>query len=615
VSVAAALKSRGGAIAAVAIVFLAVFFALAGPSWGLALYRLLQDGGCSLLWLAAAGGMGFYVLKLFRIRTDNSLQLVTSVALGLGLVSLIVLGLGLAGLLARAVAIALLAAGDVLALIAIYPPAKTFDLSAWLREPAEFGWLWIAPAAVAGVATLAACFPPGLLWGDEPNGYDVVEYHLQVPREWYEAGRIIPLHHNVFSYFPFNVEMHYLLAMHLHGGFWAPWSAMYLAQMMHLAFCALAVWAVYALLGGGLRGVACAVLMAAVPWCGLLAPIAYNEGGTLLFGVLAVGWALRGKSLRDAILAGAFAGFAAGTKLSVAPAICIAVPIAVLIAAPRRLGSAGAFILMAALAVSPWLIRNAAWTGNPVFPEAMTALGHAHFTPVQVERWDRAYWPDPKYRTSLGRERAAWNEVLADERFGWVLFPLAVAATVIARKNRAAIALAFLLLFQLLVWMCFTHLQSRFMTIAIPIAALLVGQAQSRSWLAIAAASGLCLSIFSVYLLTEKLGKYLETDHTTQPLIGRESFEGFRMIDTRQLQPDQVLNLVGDGCAFWYQLPMSRLHYKTVFDVDTSDPGKSAEQAWLAGMPVGPNVVIWRDMPELDRLERTYYGFSNLPGN
>src|SRR5208337_2754538 len=101
------------------------------------------------------------------------------------------------------------------------------------------------------VVTLAACFPPGILWGDEPNGYDVVEYHLQVPREWFEAGRILPLHHNVFSFFPFNVEMHYLLAMFLHDG---PWAGMYLAQMMHVGFCLMAAWAVFALAGGGRRG-------------------------------------------------------------------------------------------------------------------------------------------------------------------------------------------------------------------------------------------------------------------------------------------------------------------------------------------------------------------------
>src|SRR5205823_9322486 len=105
-------------------------------------------------------------------------------------------------------------------------------------------WLWLLVVPFFAIAVVGALMPPGVLWKDEPHYYDVIEYHLQVPREWYEAGRIVPLHHNVFSFFPFNVEMHYLLAMHLRGG---PWAGMYLAQFMHGAFIFLTVLAVYAL--------------------------------------------------------------------------------------------------------------------------------------------------------------------------------------------------------------------------------------------------------------------------------------------------------------------------------------------------------------------------------
>ena len=54
---------------------------------------------------------------------------------------------------------------------------------------------------------------------------------------------------------------------------------------------------------------------------------------------------------------------------------------------------------------------------------------------------------------------------------------------------------------------------------------------------------------------------------------------------------------------------MSRLHYKTVFDVDTSDPNQSIDRAWLAGMP--KNAVVWRDNEELKRFARTYYGIKS----
>ena len=54
----------------------------------------------------------------------------------------------------------------------------------------------------------------------------------------YDAGRIVPLRHNAFSFFPFNVETHYLLAMHLEGG---PYEGMYLCQLMHLSLMVLVV--------------------------------------------------------------------------------------------------------------------------------------------------------------------------------------------------------------------------------------------------------------------------------------------------------------------------------------------------------------------------------------
>ncbi len=612
---AAILKSRAAAIIAGAIVFLALFFGLAGPSWQLANYRLMQDGGCAILWLISVGGFGWIAWRILKPRemVITSLAGATCVALGIGMTSLAILGLGLAGLLNHAWASGIIGIGAMIGIAVLYIRGKKWNVTPWLAEPAGWRFAWIAAAAVAGVVILAAFFPPGILWGDEPNGYDVLEYHLQIPREWYEAGRIIPLHHNVFSYFPFNVEMQYLLAMHLHGGSWAPWASMYLAQLMHAAMCAAAAWAVYGLAGGGKRGIAAGLLTVAVPWTGLLAPVAYNEGGTLLFGILAIGWAIRASRVREFLIAGLMAGFAAGTKLSVVPLIFAGVPIVVLIgrrAAWRNLiAGCVIYILVALLALSPWLIRNWKWAGNPVFPEAMSVLGKAHFSNVQVERWREAYWPDKDHRSATGRLAALWEQVLADWRYGYVLLPLAVAAVVLARKNRTTICLATLLLTQSGFWLCFTHLQSRFMVIAIPISALLI--VQYEDFVAVGLVAALAIACFSCSMLIYKMGKYLKLDHVTVALIGRENLEGISMLDTRQLKDNQSIDLVGDAAVFWYQIPMSRLHYKTVFDVDTSDPNQSIEQAWLAGMP--KDAMAWPDLPELRRFSQTYFGIELKP--
>ena len=67
------------------------------------------------------------------------------------------------------------------------------------------------------LAILATCLPPGILWAEEGSGYDVLEYHLAVPRAFHERGSITFLPHNVYSNFPLASEMLLLLMMTLHG--------------------------------------------------------------------------------------------------------------------------------------------------------------------------------------------------------------------------------------------------------------------------------------------------------------------------------------------------------------------------------------------------------------
>ena len=431
--------------------------------------------------------------------------------------SLAILVLGLIGWMNQWWAFGIVGTGAAIAVILLFARNRNRNLAPWVTEPAGWGWLWIAAAAVAGVVTLAAFFPPGLLWGDEPNGYDVVEYHLQVPREWYEAGRIIPLHHNVFSYFPFNVEMQYLLAMWLHGGSRGPWAGMYLAQLMHTAICGVAAWAVYGLAGGGKRGIVAGLITAAIPWTGLLAAVSYNDGGTLLFGILAIGWAIREPRLApisdrrsdggirngDQAVGGSTSARGAGRHLP----------------GKKYLVGCVLYLAMGLLVLSPWLIRNWQWTGNPVFPEAMSVFGKGDFSGVQAERWRQAYLPDVAYRSPAGRIRALWDQVVADWRYGYVLLPLGCAAVILTRKNPATICLAILLIVQTGFWLCFTHLQSRFMVMIIPMIALLIAQYESQRLDGVCTVIAVGLACFSIAMLIGKMTRYLQTDHDKVSLI------------------------------------------------------------------------------------------------
>ena len=149
--------------------------------------------------------------------------------------------------------------------------------------------------------TVAAMLPPYLLWTpDEPHGYDAVEYHLQGPlREVVrEAGRIVPLHHNVFSYLPFNVEMHYLLAdaptRRSLGGH------AYRAVFVHAAFIALSILAAGERSPGDWAKSRIAPVVADIDDRRHPAMLTRNwvqrdrlrGSGFLFFGVLSIGWTL-----------------------------------------------------------------------------------------------------------------------------------------------------------------------------------------------------------------------------------------------------------------------------------------------------------------------------------
>src|SRR5262249_31990042 len=157
-------------------------------------------------------------LRVLRVEYHPSLRASVASGFGLGALSLITLILGWIGFLNHWSAIAIVGVPGVYSILTLYRARGA--ASGWLRERATWGWMMLLLAPLLGIALVAALVPPGILWGDEPHGYDVVEYHLQLPREWLEMGRVAPLTHNVFSYFPMNVEMNYLLAMHLRGGPW-----------------------------------------------------------------------------------------------------------------------------------------------------------------------------------------------------------------------------------------------------------------------------------------------------------------------------------------------------------------------------------------------------------
>lgn len=589
---------------------------------------ILTDGVVALAWIAAATLLGGGILRLCRISAEPLLFWTTSAGIGLGLFSLLMLGLGLAGGVSRGAVFSLMIVGSVGGGGIVWRRRDRAIRFALL--PDQSRWLFVLTAPFLAISLVGACLPAMFLWkpGD-PHPYDVVSYHLQVPREWYELGRIVPLAHNVFSYFPFNSEMHDLAAMYLQGG---PVAGMYTSQFLSVGFSILLLLAIYAAASSGdsrIGRILSVLLSASLPWVVMLGCVAYVESLLMLFSALSVAWATRavrsdGAAVVPSLaIAGIFAGFAAGTKIIAAPMLIVALPVALVLSAAvfrsaesirmkRLLVGCGAFLFAATLAVSPWLVRNVVWTGNPIFPVAMSTLGHGTFSPDQTERFRNAHVAPESKSSVTSRFGTFGSEVVTSWQYGLILWPLAIAAAMQRRKRIETWVCIFLLIGMAGVWIFATHLMGRFFVIAIPIASILIAQID---WGRARAAGITMVAIFA--------GISFWNVHTRFADVAGYGRNGlFGLLDFRPLLAEELgpvmdrstgaVVLAGDAKAFLYPIPMSRLRYRVVFDlnftgVDITSP-RQMLGAWagasLDSLP--PDSVIYVDPMEWKRLSDSY---------
>jgi hypothetical protein len=620
-------------LAAAAIILLLMIVGYAQERWLAVVTLLLTDGLIVVAWVVSAWALGERLLTTTKATTGSGpFRFASGAALGLGLMSLVALGLGLAGALNR-----LTAVGTVLLGPGLWAPGvirwvrsrSDVPVEAWVREPLGGQWLLLLVAPLFAMMVIGASILPGVLWKpSDPHPYDAMEYHLQGPREWYEAGRIVELPHNVYTYFPFGVEMHYLMAMHLRGG---PWRAMYQCQFLSVAWVLLTGMAVY----GAVRGTApdyrappavasaANVLAIATPWMVMLGAVAYTESALALYAVLTVAWALRaarvgGRERTRAIaIAGAMAGFACGVKYTAFPMVVGATLagvglLAILSREVKAWATAAAMFTALAIVIwSPWLVRNAVWTRNPVFPLAMAQLGHGHYDAVQVERFRIAHSPPERLRPIFARVSHSWREVWSSRQYGWLFWPTILAALALSIRHREAWLIAGFLLAVLLIWLFFTHLLGRFLVLSLPVAALAIGVVRARGWVIVSSTAAAVLTVVSMIVVFGELGRYYE-----QTQVGLFGLDDPRWLMGEELRsdlerPGQTVHLVGDAQAFLYMTPTSRLKYRTVFDL----PGdaKDMYEAWL-GVPRERafGLIVLNPM-EVERLSRTYLKVPGLP--
>lgn len=422
---------------------------------------------------------------------SESQKTLAGATLGMGMLSLGGFALGAAGLYKPWAASLLLGLLWLAGYAELKPALESLapDRSLLRERP-----LAAAAIALPLLAALWMCLVP-------PHQYDSLVYHLALPQAYIREGRLFAPPGIVYAHFPQNGEMLFTLALLLGSDL--------LAQMYVWLATALSVWWIFAL--GRREAPMSAVLLAAFftathPAVLLMSSTTYVEPLVMLWITaaalsferwrgLSAGGATRGWLVLSAI----FTGLALGTKYYAGiGALVFGLRLLWAWAADRRRERAGDLLIFTGIVTAlfaPWLVKNWVFVRNPFFPFLYKWFENAGtgWTAELAEGYFRVL-------TEYGHVGGIWHslislpvlmidnplrygggmDVLGDLGWDLVLWLLPLGAWA-ASKNRA---LAGLLLFCFLwgvAWFS-SALVLRFLTVLIPLLALLGACGLARLW-------------------------------------------------------------------------------------------------------------------------------------
>ena len=472
--------------------------------------RLPMIGGAALI-LAAAWGLGHLLLRAVRLErtVDSPLpdvcaeRTVFAFGLGLSALSLLMLGFGYWGIMQPGIWRGLLGGcfiGEVLLQI-IPQTRRSFARVNQVDRPGRL-LRWSILLAVG-------CFLTCMFFGalSRPNDFDVCEYHLQGPKEFFLAGQVQMLPHNVYTSFPFLTEMLSLLGMVVCNNWFVGALAGKLVLMTFAPLTALGAYAAGRRWFGSLAGWLAALVLLSAPWTYRISIIAYAEGGLsfyLMATTLAVGiWMEKSdwQKTRPAfssrvLLIGLLAGSSMATKYPglvsvVFPAAVVVFGVIILQRGQRLVAALPRgtvmFTLGVVLAVGPWLLKNFHETGNPVYPLLYSVFGATDWDDEVEARWKKAHSPDHHKLDDIP-QRAMEVSLTSDwlSPLFYAFAPLALCGGLTTRRKNERLRVAVLLwmfaMWLFASWWVLTHRLDRFWVPMLPVVSLLAGA--GAAWLA-----------------------------------------------------------------------------------------------------------------------------------
>ena len=298
-----------------------------------------------------------------------SMDLAYRAGLALGGLSLAVFFLGVTGQLSPAflVIVLAIAVGSF-----IYSSRKVSLQGLKDFSPAENAEKFLLAACVLSILLI---LPLALM---PPSVRDELIQHLALPKLYINEGRIWEIKHIGFSYLPQNIDLLYLIPLAL-GSDIAP-------RLIHLLFAVLTAGLVYSFIlprAGRLYGLAGFAIYMTTPLVFNLSRMAYIDHGAAFFSMLSFMSALRYRdegSTKWLALSAVAMGLGLGAKYNLLISFFL-IGLFITAVSYKKYGIAGAikksilFAVVALAVLSPWLIRNYAWTGSPLYPLFETAAG------------------------------------------------------------------------------------------------------------------------------------------------------------------------------------------------------------------------------------------------
>ena len=587
--------------------------------------------------LAGVWGLGHLLLRALKLRSWFRLLEKSVFAYGLGIsgVSLLVLG---TGLLARTMPGAL--SGEALGIsLFIFAMAefaiRWFPGRAAMQTPdgqdsssadkpsrtgseSGFDWRHLGEVLLRGqipfgilarglVSLTITLFLIAMALGAmlPSRDFDVKEYHIQGPKEWFLNGAIEMLPHNVYTSFPFLTEMFHLLGMELSGDWYLGALAGKLVLMTFAPLTGLAVFAAADRLFDRKAAWAAMLIHLTTPWTYRISIIAYAEGGLTFFlmaTVLAV--IIRVQSQTDktsrtgattlvagrlTLLTGLLAGSAMACKYpGLLSVVCPAATVLLLLEwksqqdaplARRVTKMLIVFGIGCGVAIGPWLLKNLYETGNPVYPLMNSVFHGIDWTPTLEANWKRAH--SPSHHQPFDLLVKFYDVTLKSDWLSPLLFSLAPLALLTRWKRHLIGSLWLYVGFLFLSWWVLTHRLDRFWIPMIPVVAMLAGSGAwwtaNRLWRYSAGVFVAFCVLFNLGFITTGLcgpNMWLGDLETVRDQA-EGSAETVAGLNRMRLPTDAKVLFVGEAQVFDARVP---LVYNTVFDISIFEQWCSADE-------------------------------------